>query len=245
MNVPVLMHVATPSVAIAEAGLHAGYDGIMVDLQHGEVGLEPGCTIMRAAPRGNPWLWARAASLDSGAIGRLLDSGARGIVAPSTETREQAEALVRATKYPPLGGRSLGPSRPVLYEGESYTEAGNAMVTTVVQIETVRGVENAEGILSVPGVDSVYIGPADLAVSYGLPGRPDWADGPVHEAHVRIAEIARDHDVSVGIYCRAPAFARDLVSAGLVDYVGLGIDLVMVGAQATVHLTSFRSPREH
>ena len=241
MSVPVLMHVATPSVAIAEAALHSGYDGIVVDLQHGEVGLEPGCTIMRAAPRGNPWLWARAASLDPGAIGRLLDSGARGIVPPTIETRAQAEALVRAPKYPPLGGRSLGPSRPALYDGESYTAAGNAAVSAVVQIETVRGVENAEQILSVPGVDSVYIGPADLAVSYGLPGRPDWTDGPVHEAHVRIAEIAHAHEVSVGIYCRTPEFARGLVAAGLVDYVGLGIDLVMVGAQAASHLTSFRS----
>ncbi|WP_204163344.1 HpcH/HpaI aldolase family protein [Nocardioides gilvus] len=241
MSVPALMHVATPSVAIAESGLHSGYDGLVLDLQHGELGLETACTIMRSVPRGNPWLWARAASLETGAIGRLLDSGARGIVAPTIETAEQARALVSATKYPPLGGRSLGPSRPALYDGESYTEAGNAAVVTVVQIETVRGVENAEEILSVPGVDSVYIGPADLAVSYGLPGRPDWTDGPVHDAHVRIAEIARAHGVSVGIYARTPEFARGIAAAGLVDYVGLGIDLVMVGAQANAHLAAFRS----
>lgn len=241
MSVPALMHVATPSVAMAETGLHSGYDGLVVDLQHGEVGLESACAIMRAVPRGNPWLWARVPSLDSGAIGRLLDSGARGIVAPTIETAEQAEALVRATKYPPMGGRSLGPSRPELYDGESYTEAGNAAVRTVVQIETVRGVENAEEILSVAGVDSVYIGPADLAVSYGLPGRPDWTDGPVHDAHVRIAEIARAHGVSVGIYARTPEFARGIAAAGLIDYVGLGIDLVMVGAQGRSHLAALRS----
>lgn len=238
---PALMHVATPSVAVAETGLHSGYDGLVVDLQHGEVGLEAACTIMRAMPRGNPWLWARVASIDSGAVGRLLDSGARGIVAPTVETREQAEALVRATKYPPLGGRSLGPSRPELYDGDSYTEAGNLAVASVVQIETVAGVENAEAILSVPGVDSVYIGPADLAVSYGLPGRPDWTDGPVHEAHVRIAELARAHGVSVGIYARTPEYAVGAVAAGLIDYVGLGIDLVMVGAQARSHLAALRS----
>lgn len=240
---PALMHVATPSLAIAEAGLAAGYDGLVVDLQHGEVGLESACTIMRAMPRGNPWLWARVASLEPGAIGRLLDSGATGIVAPTIETAEQARALVAATKYPPMGGRSLGPSRPALYPGESYTEAANAVVRTVVQIETVAGVENAEEILSVPGVDSVYIGPADLAVSHGLPPRPDWTDGPVHEAHVRIAEVARAHDVTVGIYARTPEYAVGAFAADLLDYVGLGIDLVMVTAQANAHLAALRSPQ--
>lgn len=238
---PALMHVATPSVAVAESGLHSGYDGLVVDLQHGEVGLEAACTIMRSVPRGNPWLWARVASLDSGAIGRLLDSGARGIVAPTIESRAQAEALVRATKYPPLGGRSLGPSRPDLYVGESYTEAGNTAVAAVVQIETVAGVEQAEEILSVSGVDSVYIGPADLAVSYGLTGRPDWTDGPVHEAHQRIVEVAHAHGVSVGIYARTPEYAVGAFAAGLIDYVGLGIDLVMVGAQARAHIAALRS----
>src|SRR5690606_11142888 len=113
-----LLHVALPSMAVIESALNAGYDGVMIDLQHGEIGLDQACNLLRAIPRGNPWVYARVASIDSGAIGRLLDSGARGIVAPTVETVEQAQALVHAVKYPPLGGRSLGPSRPNLYPGE-------------------------------------------------------------------------------------------------------------------------------
>ena len=239
--IPALLHVATPSAAVVEAALYAGYDGVVLDLQHGEVGLEKACDILRLAPRATTHTWARAAGLEPGAIGRLLDAGAKGIVAPSIETGEEARALVAATKYPPLGRRSLGPTRPALYEGESYTEAGNAVVRTVAQIETARGVEAADEILSTHGVDAVYIGPADLAVSYGLPGRADWEDGPVRAAIELVAARAREHGVAVGIYTSSPAYALSLQAEGLLDFVGLGIDLLMLGTAARANITALRS----
>ncbi|MCG2621430.1 aldolase/citrate lyase family protein [Arthrobacter sp. I2-34] len=234
--VPALLHVTTPSMAVVESALDAGYDGVVIDLQHGEVGLDAACRMLRAIPRGNAYAFARVASIDFGAIGRLLDSGARGIVAPTVETAGQARAVVSATKYPPLGGRSLGPSRPALYGGEDYCAAGNAAVATVVQIESAAGVEAADEILGVDGVDSVYVGPADLAVSYGLPGRPDWTSGPVADAVVHLAERARAHGVTFGLYCSDPAFAAGQVLRAGLDYVGLGIDLMFIGrhARATV-----------
>jgi 4-hydroxy-2-oxoheptanedioate aldolase len=182
----------------------------------------------------------RVASIDSGAIGRLLDSGARGIIAPTVETAAQARALVEATKYPPVGRRSLGPSRPELYAGPSYTDAGNEAVSCIVQIETLAGVEAAEEILDVAGVNSVYLGPADLAVSYGLPGRPDWTDGPVYDAIGVVAKAARARDLTHGIYASSADYAAGLIREGLVDYVGLGIDLLLVGAQARQNLATLR-----
>lgn len=241
MTAPALLHVATPSMSVVESACFNGYDGVIIDLQHGEVGLEPACRMLRAIPREAAYAYARVGSIDSGPIGRLLDSGARGIVAPTVETADQARALVAATKYPPLGGRSLGPSRPALYPGESYTEAGNAAVATIVQIETRAGVEAADEILAVPGVDSVYLGPADLAVSYGLPGRPDWEDGPVHDAVVAVAAAARRHGATIGSYASSPDYAARLIAAGLLDYVGLGIDLLLVGAQARHNIDALRS----
>ncbi|MGV9345488.1 HpcH/HpaI aldolase family protein [Streptomyces spiralis] len=228
---PVLYHQSLPSFSMPEWAAAAGYDGVILDLQHGELGLEAACGILRSIPRDNAYAYARVGSLDPAPILRLLDSGARGIVAPTVESRSQAEALVTATKYPPVGNRSLGPSRPALYPGDPgdpYTEAGNRAVSAIAQIETKAGVDRAEEIVSTPGLDSVYIGPADLAVSYGLPGRGDWEDGPVREAIAYLREVTTAHGVTLGIYSGRPDYAAGLFADGLVDYVGLGIDLVLL-----------------
>ncbi|GAA2488050.1 aldolase/citrate lyase family protein [Streptomyces thermolineatus] len=225
---PVLYHQTLPSFSMPEWAAAAGYDGVILDLQHGELGLEAACGILRSIPRENAYAYARVGSLDPAPILRLLDSGARGVVAPTVESRSQAEALVAATKYPPAGNRSLGPSRPALYPGDSYTGAGNRAVSAVAQIETRAGVDRAEEIVSTPGLDSVYIGPADLAVSYGLPGRGDWEDGPVREAIAYLREVTSAHGVTLGIYSGRPEYAAGLLADGLVDYTGLGIDLVLL-----------------
>lgn len=237
---PALLHQALPSYSITEWALDAGYDGVVVDLQHGEVGLETACGMLRAIPRGNAYAYARVGSLDPGAILRLLDSGARGIIAPTVESAEQASALVAAAKYLPIGNRSLGPSRPALYPGESYTDAGNAAVSAIAQIETALGVEHAEEIIATPGIDSIYVGPADLAVSYGLPGRPDWEEGPVLTVLEKLSKLSREHGVTLGIYASSPAYASSLIRRGLVDYVGLGIDLVLISQAARGTVSALR-----
>ena len=237
---PTLLHIALPSMAAVESGLNAGYDGVVIDLQHGEIGLDQACNMLRSTPRGNSHVYARVASIDSGAIGRLLDSGARGIVAPTVETVEQARALVRATKYPPMGARSLGPSRPNLYEGVDYCAAGNESVVAVAQIESVAGVEAAEAIMGVQGVDSIYVGPSDLAVSYGLAGRPDWSSGPVADALAHLSQLARSHQVKLGLYCSDPVFAAEQIRGLNLDYVGLGIDLLFIGKQARASIAALK-----
>ncbi|BDD92431.1 aldolase [Pandoraea sp. NE5] len=224
----ILVHQTLPSFSIPEWVEVAGYHGVILDLQHGELGVDAACGILRSIPRHNAYAWARVGSTDPGQILRLLDSGARGIVAPTIESREQAQALVAATKYLPVGNRSMGPSRPGLYIGDSYAEAGNLAVSTIAQIETRIGVERAEEIISTPGLDSIYIGPADLAVSYGLPGRGDWDDGPVRDAIVHLRKLTRAHGVTLGIYSGKSAYTAALLADGLVDYVAFGIDLVLL-----------------
>jgi len=224
----ILVHQTLPSFSIPEWVEVAGYHGVILDLQHGELGVDAACGILRSIPRHNAYAWARVGSTDPGQILRLLDSGARGIVAPTIESREQAQALVAATKYLPVGNRSMGPSRPGLYIGDSYAEAGNLAVSTIAQIETRIGVERAEEIISTPGLDSIYIGPADLAVSYGRPGRGDWDDGPVRDAIVHLRKLTRAHGVTLGIYSGKSAYTAALLADELVDYVAFGIDLVLL-----------------
>lgn len=98
---PVLYHQTVPSFSMPEWAVTAGYDGVILDLQHGELGLEAACGILRSIPRDNAYAYARVGSPDPAPVLRLLDSGARGIVAPTVESASQAEALVAAVKYPP------------------------------------------------------------------------------------------------------------------------------------------------
>ncbi len=240
---PVLFHQALPSFSESEWAAAAGYDGVILDLQHGELGLETACMILRSLPRAGEYSYARVGSIDAAPILRLLDSGARGIIAPTVESREQTEALVAATKYLPVGNRSIGPSRPGLYIGDSYPDAGNLAVSTIAQIETRIGLERAEEIVSTPGLDSIYIGPADLAASYGLPARGDWEDGPVRDAIVHLRELTTAHGVTLGIYSGQPAYTAALFADGLVDYAGLGIDLVLLNRSFQDTISALGSAR--
>lgn len=238
--IPALLHQAIPSLSVSEWAAAAGYDGVVIDLQHGEIGVDAACTMLRAIPKTTRYSYARVGGLDPAPILRLLDSGASGVIIPTVESAAQASAAVDAIKYPPIGRRSLGPSRPGLYQGESYVASGNQAVSAIIQIETALGAQRAEEILSVPGLDAVYIGPADLAVTYGLPGRGDWEDGPVRRDITNIASIARKYGVKVGIYCASVGYAQKLVAAGEIDFVGLGIDLVFLGKTTRETIDAFR-----
>lgn len=241
---PALLHVVTPSMAVIEHVLALGYDGVMIDLQHSEIGLDRACDMLRSIPRDHPYAYVRVPSLDDGDIGRLLDSGANGIIAPTIETVEQARALVASSKYPPLGNRSLGPSRPGLYVGEDYCRAGNAAVQTIAQIETATGVEAIDEILAIEGLDALYIGPADLAVTYGLAGRPDWTDGPVLDAINHVVARAQAAGMPVGLYCSDPTFAAQETQRLGLDFIGLGIDLMFMSKHARTTVETFKGNHE-
>lgn len=243
-TLPALLHIVTPSMAVIEHVLELGYDGVMIDLQHSEIGLDRACDMLRCIPSDHHHAYVRVPSLDDGDIGRLLDSGATGIVAPTIETIDEATALVLASKYPPIGNRSLGPSRPGLYVGEDYCRAGNAAVQSIAQIETAAGVEAIDNILAVEGLDALYIGPADLAVSYGLAGRPDWTEGPVVEAINHVVTRAKEFGVPVGLYCSDPAFAAQEVSRLGLDFIGLGIDLMFMSKHARCTVEIFKGSHE-
>ncbi len=229
--VPILLHLQVASQAIAEHVLHAGFDGAVIDLQHGEVGTDAGVRIARSWPRDNPHLYARLAGLDAGVIGRLLDSGVSGVIAPSIESGEQAARLVAATKYPPQGVRSFGPTRPLRDPGSGHHAAANARVRAIAQIETARGLANADAIMATPGLDGLYLGPADLGISLGVPGL-DAAEGPVREAVLDLSRRARARSLAFGVFCVSPTYAAGLVRDGLVDFVPLASDLILLSRAA-------------
>ena len=237
MTVPAFLHVGTRSQHVAEAALWAGYDGLVLDLQHGELDLGTTQVLLRSVPDPLDRTLVRVPSIEPGVIGTVLDAGAGGVIAPCIETVVEARALVAATKYAPLGGRSLGPMRPGLYAGSGEygsapTDVANSRIRAFVQIESALGVERCQDILAVPGLDGVYVGPADLALTMGESPQLDWVDGAVRAAIDLVLATAGRLGLTRAVFCVSAAYAADLAATGQVDLVGLGTDLGLV-SQAT------------
>jgi 4-hydroxy-2-oxoheptanedioate aldolase len=150
---------------------------------------------------------------DVGWIGKVLDAGAEAVIIPMIETREQAEEAVANCRFYPQGRRSYGPIRAGLIFDKD-PETLNRETACIVMIETMIGAENADEICSVAGVDGVYIGPGDLAITYGLKPGHNPQPGPVLDAIETIRTTCRAHDIAAGIQCHSGTEAREMADAG-------------------------------
>jgi 4-hydroxy-2-oxoheptanedioate aldolase len=199
---------------LAEVLSHCGYDAVTVDLQHGMYGLDRAVTLLQAVSAGPATPMARCPSLEPATIGKLLDAGAYGIVCPAVDTPEQAAAFVAACRYPPAGNRSFGPARGLLYGGPDYPDHADATVLTWAMIESAAALEHLDAILATPGLDGVYVGPNDLALSLGeRPGAVEPAPRVLAALH-RVADAARAAGRYAGLFCGDAALARRMVGAG-------------------------------
>ena len=147
----------------------------------------------------------RVPTNEPGIIGRVLDAGALAVVIPLVNTPEDAAAAVAACRYPPAGTRSMGPVGAGTRHGRGLLRPiANEHVACIPMIETRQAVERVDEILAVPGVDAVYVGPADLSISYGLPPRNDNPGRPVRRrARARCSPPADRHGVVPGIHADA------------------------------------------
>jgi len=144
------------------------WDWLWIDGQHGEMGYQDVLAMVRACDHvGKPAL-VRVASHDSGRIGLALDTAPAGVIVPLVDTPEQARAVVRAAKFPPLGGRSYAGRRTVDLHGRLFCETANDDVLLIVQIESLLAIDNAEAIAAVPGVDALFLGPDDIMLRRGF-----------------------------------------------------------------------------
>jgi 4-hydroxy-2-oxoheptanedioate aldolase len=199
----------------------AGWDCITIDQQHGLGGNDAllGClTAARAC--GLPAI-VRVAENDAGLIGRALDAGAQGIMCPLINNVEDAEAFVKAVKYPPRGLRSWGPYRARLgHEGDYFTTA-NDWTIACPQIETKGALDQLDDILALPGVDMVCFGPNDLSVA--LTGRLDINASEVKDAMKLVLSKCRELSVMTLVFANDVAFARPRIAEGW-DIVAVGTD---------------------
>lgn len=213
-RVAVSAWVSCDSGYVAESLSHCGYDAVTVDLQHGMFGIDTAVRLLQAVSAGPATPMARCPHLDAAEIGKLLDAGAYGIICPAVDTAEDAAALVRACRYPPAGERSFGPARGLLYGGADYATHADATVLVWAMIESRTALDNLDGILATPGIDGVYVGPNDLALSLG--------EVPAQPALPPLTAAALAHIVDRAAAARrfAGVFCADLETAALLATQG-------------------------
>ena len=227
------------SPLMAEVMGHVGFDWLGVDLQHSETNLAQIQGMFQAVSSTPAMPFTRAAGNDSILIQRVLDLGAYGIIVPYVQTVEEAQAAVRAAKYPPLGERSWGPIRGTLYGGADYFEHANDETVVIVMLETRQAVERARDILSVPGIDGCFIGPNDLSVSYG--GLPERGVLPAAEEGIQeVLAAVRDTGTIAGIQTYTPDEATMRAGQGF-RFIGLGSEVRLATAAARTALGETRA----
>ena len=231
---------AIPSSFSAEVMAHQGWDTLTVDLQHGVTGYASAVAMFTAISTTSTIPIARVPWLDPGIIMKTLDAGAYGIICPMVNCREDAEKFVRACRYPPEGGRSLGPIRATLYAGADYPQKANETIVTLAMIETRQALDKLDEILSVKGLDAVYIGPADLSLSLGCTPPFDDVDKPVAEAIDMVLAKANEHGVVPCIHNGTPEAALKRIERGF-RLVTISSDARLMTAGAQQVMSKMRS----
>ncbi len=165
-----------PSPAVVEILGHLGFDFVIIDAEHGPQGVETTEHMVRAADAVGLTAVARVALNLPQNLLRYLDTGVLGVQAPMVNTAADAQAVVSATKYPPLGRRGLASVRASGYgvgmPTRDYIQMANEETLVVVQAETIQAMERLDEIARVDQVDVVFVGPTDLSTSMGFGGQP-------------------------------------------------------------------------
>jgi 2-dehydro-3-deoxyglucarate aldolase/4-hydroxy-2-oxoheptanedioate aldolase len=202
-----LLWLSLGNAALAEIAAHADPDAIVIDLQHGlweRSALEAAAGIAGARVP----VIARTADFTATAIGAALDAGVAAVLAPLVESAEDARALVDAGHYPPLGRRSGGGVRPLL-GGMAGMRAADTQVAIGAMLETARGVDHADAICAVEGLDFIFIGTGDLALGFAAA-----SVGELQAICARLRDIAHRHHLPCGIFTPDAPAARQALADG-------------------------------
>ena len=225
-----------PSPVSAELIGRSGFDWVCIDCQHGLVGYDAMVPMLQALSITRTPAWVRVPWNQPDHIMKALDAGAEGVIVPMVGIAAEAAAAVDSVKYPPFGHRSWGPVRAAFDVPDYTAETANRRTMVAVMIETPDGVENLDQILEVPGVDAVYVGPADLGLSHGHTPGLDMPAGSAHEELIlRVLDGCRRHEVIAGIHTSGVENARRWMQAGF-QMLTIASDAAFLrgGAQAAV-----------
>jgi 4-hydroxy-2-oxoheptanedioate aldolase len=231
---------AIPNGFSAETMAHQGWDTLTIDLQHGIVDYQAMVGMLQAISTTATVPVVRVPWLEPGILMKTLDAGAYAVICPMVNTADDAAKLVSWTNYAPRGTRSFGPMRGLLYGGADYPQKANETIVRFAMIETAQALDNLDAILSVEGIDAVYIGPSDLSLSLGCRPLFDDVDPPVAEAIDHILARAKAHGVQAGIHNGRTDVARARVAKGF-RFVTVSSDARLMAAGAQQALAEMRA----
>lgn len=213
---------------VAEICASAGLDYLLIDAEHGPMGLETVQRQLRTIAAYPTVPVVRVAHNDASLIKRYLDAGAQSLIVPMVNDAAQAREAVAAVRYPPMGIRGIGASlsRSARWNRvDNYLHDADSLITLMVQIETEQAVANASEIAGTDGVAGVFIGPADLSASMGHLGQQDHPR--VVEAVLSTISACKDAGIFVGVNAFAEPMARRYLAAGA-DFVNVGADVAVL-----------------
>jgi 4-hydroxy-2-oxoheptanedioate aldolase len=232
-----------PNAFTAEIMAEQGYDSITVDVQHGVIDFSDCVSMLQAMRASGVVPISRVPWLDPAIIMKVLDAGSMGVICPMVNTKSQAEELVSYCKYPPHGVRSFGPTRANISLGANYWKEANQNIVCLAMIETQESYDNVEEIASTPGLDGLYIGPADLTLGLGkgklAPGF-DREEPKMIEATKNILAAAKKNNKIAALHCGTPEYAAKGVQWGF-DMVTISNDVRLLISASSSSVKKFRN----
>ena len=224
------------SVEIAQIAKTAGFDSFYIDMEHNSFSFDTTGQLCMAGLAAGIAPFVRVPSIAPHYISRALDGGALGVIAPHIHSARDAEGVVRAAKFAPLGDRSIAGGLPHLqfrtFSAEETIQALNAATMVVIMIETVEALTEIDEIARVEGVDLLLIGTNDLCSSIGIPGQ--FEHGKVRDAYAKAVQTCRKYGKHLGVggLSAYPRLTAEFVRMGA-RYVSTGTDLSFLLGAAT------------
>ncbi|WP_258073637.1 HpcH/HpaI aldolase/citrate lyase family protein [Arthrobacter sp. 08Y14] len=235
------MFLCSGDAGVAEICAGSGLDYLLIDAEHGPMGLESILAQLRAIAGYPTAAVVRVPVNDPVIIKQVLDLGAQSLIVPMINTAGQAADAVSSVRYAPRGHRGVGAAlaRSARWNRlPDYLQRAEELLTVLVQIESVEAVGNAADIARVDGVDGVFIGPSDLAATMGLLGQQQHPD--VVSAVVRVIRVVKDAGKIAGVNAFVPAQAQTYIDAGA-DFVNVGADVSVLARGAEALAAAFRA----
>jgi 4-hydroxy-2-oxoheptanedioate aldolase len=226
----------------AEIMAAQGYDSVTIDVQHGALDYSSVLPMLQAMRASGVVPMTRVPWLEPGIIMKMLDAGAYGVICPMVSTAEQAAEFVSYMRYPPLGQRSYGPTRVSFSAGSNYGSEANSELLAFAMIETAEGMANLEAIAATPGLDGIYVGPADLTLGLTqgrlAPGF-DREEPEMITALHQIVAACKANGVRAALHCGTPEYAARAIGWGF-NMTTVSGDSRLLAAAAGASIARFR-----